>query len=180
MRYIGILIFMLFMLASCSSKRGESREQNMGESNNSIEIMELFDDNPTQVEKIHNLLNNNKVVYNNKVIEEWKDSLYVDELDSDFDFSEGKIVSATLFDGNPNSARKIWNEVDSVLSTKYTLLAPYKAKEWTLVNGLPCMQYFNFYETGYRRISIKLYLYSETEDEDNVQNAQVVIGFGGS
>lgn len=177
MRYSGALIFMLVVIVSCSSKRADS---NMGESNNTIEIMELFNENSNQVENIHNLLNKNNVSYKGEPIVEWKDSVYVDELDSDFDFSDGKVVSATLFDGNPNSARELWNEVDSVLSTKYTLIAPLKTEEWLLVNGLPCMQYINFYKIGCRRISIGLYLYSETENENNIQNAQVVIGFGGS
>lgn len=179
-RSLGVILLFMMFFVSCSSKASTMNEDNKIHVNSEkFEILELLVDSPLQARTIHHLLNNNQVVYNNMPIIEWEDTQYGDGLKTDFEFSEGKMVSGTLFEGDLNFARKIYTEADSILHTKYSLDVPLKSKEWVYVNGLPCMQYINFYNLESRRIGIGLYIYSETNDENNASNAQVVISLGG-
>lgn len=172
---IFLAVGFLFLL-SCTQKQSNSDSTNTNDvKSESFEVIDLLVDNPNQINLIHGLLKKQQVVYKNSPIVEWSD-----ELGTDYDFSNGNVVSMTLFEGNIDSARRFFNEVDSTLNSKYSLYYPAKAQEWDCVGLLPCMKYVNFYNIGSRKGTIALYIYSSTKDEDNVQNAQVVMGFGGN
>ncbi len=116
MRSLGVILLFMMVIVSCSSKATTMNEDNKIHGNSEkFEILELLVDSPLQARAIHHLLNNNQVVYNNMPIIEWEDSQYGDGLKTDFEFSEGKMVSGTLFEGDLNSARKIFTEADSIL-----------------------------------------------------------------
>lgn len=170
---VFLVIGSLFLL-SCVQKQSNS-DNTKDLKSESFEVIDLLADNPNQIDLIHGLLKKQQVVYKNSPIVEWSD-----DFGTDYDFSNGNIVSAMLFEGDIDFAHKVFNEVDSILNSKYSLYYPAKAQEWDCVGLLPCMKYVNFYNIGYKKGTIALYIYSSTKDENNVQNAQVVIGFGGN
>lgn len=105
---------------------------------------------------------------------EWRD-----ELGSDYEFSDGRVVSAIIYSGNKQKAERTYNEVDSIFASRYHLTFPAKAEDWEeSLQNPPCMKYINFYEFGTKTVSVALHLYSQVKNENNVDKAEVIIGLG--
>lgn len=175
LRHLVALFLLILVVGACSSNvTSNKKDKESHVASEKFELLDLVDDF-NEVSTLHDLLNNNQVVYGDYSVVEWRDGL-----GSDYEFSDGKIVSGVIYEGDSNVARKIFNDVDSVFNSKYKLEAPLMANEWDCFGELPCMKYMNLFNTGARKVSVGLYVYSKDQDENKATKTQVIVTLGGN
>ena len=163
----GLCVLIAIGIMGCNGKNpnnGVSREEFFG--------VDLNQSN--QVVKLHNLLIDKKVDYKGKCMSEWTDGM-----GTDYEFSEGKIVSIDIAEGDIKDVEQVYFELDSIFTNKYKSQEHLNLREWmTTGDNSFYFEYLNFYSYNTYRIGLTLRLVSPVKDEKNITSASVRVGLG--
>lgn len=127
-----------------------------------------------QVKKLHKLLIAGKVIKDGKVLKEW------DEFPgTDYSFSEGKVVSFELAQGEVDKVSYIRDSLNVSFSERFKIENHYRSKEWIQIDSNEFYyEYFDLYEYGIYTIGVAYRIISPTCEETNIKSAMVRVSLG--
>lgn len=126
------------------------------------------------VAELHRLAQMGKVVAEGRVVAEYNDGL-----ETDFDMSGGRVVSATVKEGSLAEVMESWLYYDSVFVPPFAYVDTYVSREWAPVaDGRYRFSRVSFYRCGDYSVSLQVHMESPTKSDADVDRACLVVGLG--
>jgi hypothetical protein len=163
---VGMLLLCHFTIIGCNPIEQSDKETDFFGVN--------LDENDNQVKKLHDLLLVGKVKQNGKVLKEWADAW-----GTEYSFSEGKVVSFELAQGEVEKVSFIRDSLNTSFSERFTPVNHFMMKEWVPIDSKQFyFEYLDLYEYRNYTLGVNYRIISPTRDKTNIKSALLIVSLG--